>query len=173
MKKIALFCVCAFLALFSLSASARPYDPVWIGNKYVFKWTGSELLLMRLVNASSYQDVVEDDGNIIQEEMPILPDVTVFSSQAWDVDEEYEIGEFTSGTRPAQLILCRDGRYQEKNQILSISYLSENDQTAVKYITFDLTIEKGKMTLEIKESIYRNGKQDIENSLLQRVYLTR
>lgn len=173
MKKIVLFFVCAFLALFSTSVSARPYDPLWIDDEYVFKWTGNELLLMKFADMVDEQETVEYDGSIMQKGMPVLPEVTVFSARAWDVDESYSIGESASGTRPAQYISCAPGLYKEVNQILSVSYVSEQDKTAVVYLTFDLTIEKGKMTLVIKKIVYRDGKEESENDILQRVYLTR
>lgn len=173
MKKIILFFVCTFSVLFSTSVSARPHDPIWIGDEYVFKWTGNELLLMKMADMVDVQDVVETNGNILQRDMTVLPEITVFSARAWDVEEEYNIGESANEMRPAQYISCRPGLYKEVNQILSINYCPDNDRAAIEYLTFDLTIEKGKMTLEINKIIYRDGREEARNNILQRVYLTR
>lgn len=173
MKKFVLFFVGIILVLFSTSASARPYDPIWIGKEYAFQWTGNELLLLHFVDMTDTQDVVVSDGNITQKDLPALPEITVFSARAWDVDEEYYIEEYVDGQRPSQFTSCRPGLYEEINQILSVSYVPEQDKTAVVYLTFDLTIERGKMTLEIKKMTYRDGEEYLETGVLKRVYLTR
>lgn len=174
MKKNVLFFIGIIFVLFSSSASPRSYSPIWIGNEYVFKWTGNELLLMHFVDLTASQETIDFDGSFMPKDMPVLPEVTVFSARAWDVDEEYYIEEYVDGQqRPEPFTSCRPGLYEEVNQILSVNYFPVYDETAIEYLTYDVSIERGKMTLVIKKITYRNGKEESEKKILSRVYLTR